>query len=174
MSASQKLIDLLNEQVANEMHAHLKYLSVAAYFEGETLPSLAEFFSLQAAEEHEHAMKFFKFLVNVGAPVRIPEVPAPPTGFSSAEEAVARSLESEQTVTAQIMELVRTAEHDRNRLALRFLDWFVEEQQEEENLMASLLSVVRRAGPDRLLQVEALIARGGLRREEPAAAEVEE
>ncbi len=166
MPVSKKLAKGLNQQIANELQAHTKYITIAAYFDQETLPALAEFYYEQATEEHEHAMKFVKFLVDTGTPVQIPEIPAAPHSIRSAEEAVAMSLKSEQTVTAQIMELVKQAEADRNRFALLFLDWFVEEQQEEENLMESLLSLVKRAGEQNLLMVEALIARGGLRSEE--------
>ena len=108
-----------------------------------------------------HALKFVKFIVDVGGGVAIPQIPAAQSTYASAEEAVAHSLESEERVTRQIYALVETARGESNYIALRFLDWFVEEQLEEVATMTSLLQVIRRAGPDGLLHVEDYLARTG-------------
>ena len=60
MTIGKKLLAALNEQVGNEFHASLQYVSLASYFEAEALPQLAKFFYRQADEEREHAMKFVK------------------------------------------------------------------------------------------------------------------
>ncbi len=103
-------------------------------------------------------MKFVKFLVDVGGRVSIPSVAAPQSGFASAAEAVGLSLSWERTVTEQIYGLVEIARADKNYIALRFLDWFVDEQLEEITTMDQLLSLVERAG-DNLLWVEERLAR---------------
>lgn len=161
MLASQKLIDAFNQQVGNELGASLQYISIASYFAGETLPQLAAFFFRQSAEEREHALRFVKFINDVGGRVRIPALPAPAADFASAEEAVGKALEWEEEVTRQIYDLVETAKEGRNYVGVRFLDWFVEEQLEEVTTMGDLLSVIRRAGPDRLLYVEEYLVRQG-------------
>lgn len=161
MLASQELIDAFNAQIGNELGASHQYTSIATYFDRQTLDQLARFFYGQADEERDHAMRFVKFLVEVGAPVVIPEVPAPKSEFASAEEAVALSLEWEETVTQQIYRLVEQAEKDSNHIAERFLDWFVNEQLEEVSTMGGLLDIVRRAGDDGLLSVEEYLAREG-------------
>ena len=75
-------------------------------------------------------------------------------------------------MTDQIYELVEDARDEKNYFALRFLDWFVDEQLEEVATMSSLLQVVRRAGPQGLLHVEDHLARtGGAPLESTAAAE---
>ena len=107
-------------------------------------------------------MRFVRFLLDVDSQVRIPEIPAPQSDFSSAEEAVALSLEWEKTVTQQIYDLVKIAEADSNLIAVRFLDWFVNEQLEEVSTMGDLLSLVKRAGESGLLHVEEYLARAGL------------
>ena len=172
MQSSQKLIDAMNAQIGNEMGASLQYVSIAAYFDAESLPQLAQFFYRQAEEERDHAMKFVKFVIDVEGTVAIPDVKAPKAGFASAEEAVRLSLDWEKEVTQQIYGLVEIAQKDKDYIALRFLDWFVNEQLEEVTTMSSLLSVVRRAGEDRLLHVEDYLARtGGAPLESPAASE---
>ena len=162
MLASDKLIDALNGQVGNELAASNQYVSIGSYFAGENLDQLAQFFYRQADEERAHAMKFVRFIVDVGGTVRIPEVPAARAGFESALEAVEISLGWENEVTRQVYDLVETAQADKNFIALRFLDWFVAEQLEEVSTMGALLAVVKRAGEDGLLHVEEYLARGGL------------
>ena len=71
------------------------------------------------------------------------------------------ALEWEQEVTRQVYGLVDIAKEDSNYIAVRFLDWFVNEQFEEVNTMATLLQVVKRAGEDGLLHVEEFLAREG-------------
>ncbi len=160
MLASEQLVDAFNRQIGNELGASHQYTSIATYFDGQTLVELARFFYRQADEERDHAMRFVRFLVEVGAPVRIPEVAAPKHDFASAEEAVALSLEWEETVTQQIYQLVDLAQQDSNHIATRFLDWFVTEQLEEVSTMGGLLDVVQRAG-DGLHFVEEYLAREG-------------
>lgn len=170
MNASEKLAEAVNRQIGREMGASLQYVAIAAYFDGQTLPELARFFYRQADEERDHAMRFVRFLLDVDAPVRIPAIAAPQSDFASAEAPVALSLDWEKTVTQQIYELVEIASTDKNLIAVRFLDWFINEQLEEVATMGALLSLVRRAGESGLLHVEEYLAREGLGdHEEPAA-----
>jgi ferritin len=161
MLANQKLIQAFNQQIGNEMGASMQYIAIASYFDSETLPELAKFFYLQSEEERTHAMRFVKFINDVGGRVVIPALPAPQAEFASAEDAVAKALSWEEEVTRQIYDLVEVAKEDKNYVGIRFLDWFVEEQLEEVTTMNDLLAVIRRAGQDRLLYVEEYLSRRG-------------
>lgn len=161
MLASDKLISVFNEQIGNEMGASMQYIAIASYFDSETLPELAKFFYQQSEEERQHAMRFVKFINDVGGRVQIPAIPEPKSEFASAEEAVGQALSWEEEVTRQIYDLVEVAKEDRSYVAIRFLDWFVTEQLEEVSTMSDLLAVIRRAGPDRLLFVEEYLSRQG-------------
>jgi ferritin len=170
MLASEKLIEAFNQQIGNEMGASMQYIAIASYFDSETLPQLAAFFYRQSEEERAHAMRFVKFINDVGGRVKVPALLAPKSDFGSAEEAVAAALAWEEEVTRQIYDLVEVAKDGRSYVAVRFLDWFVEEQLEEVTTMNDLLAVIRRAGPDRLLFVEEyLVRQGGRGLESPAA-----
>ena len=170
MLASEQLIQAFNQQIGNEMGASMQYIAIASYFDRETLPQLAKFFYRQSEEERTHAMRFVKFINDVGGHVRIPELPGPASDFASAEAAVAKALAWEEEVTRQIYDLVEIARADKNYVGIRFLDWFVEEQLEEVTTMNDLLAVIRRAGQDRLLFVEEyLVRQGGQGLESPAA-----
>jgi ferritin len=174
MLASDRLIDVFNEQIGHEMGASMQYIAIASYFDSETLPELAAFFYRQSEEERTHAMRFVKFINDVGGKVKIPAIPAPQSDFASAEEAVGKALAWEEEVTRQVYDLVEVAKADKNYIGVKFLDWFVTEQLEEVSSMNDLLAVVRRAGSERLLFVEEyLVRRGRAGLESPAAAEGE-
>lgn len=156
---SDRLLAALNAQVGHELHASMQYISIAAYFDAENLPRLADFFYKQADEERMHAMKFVRHVVDLGGRVKVPAISSPLAAFSGAAEAVALSLQWEHTVTGQIYDLVDIAKKDRDYISIRFLDWFVSEQLEEINTMETLLSLVERAGEDNLLLVEEYIGK---------------
>lgn len=161
MLASQELVDAVNRQIGNEFGASMQYVSIASYFDGQALTGLARFFYRQADEERDHAMKFVRFVVDSDGQLEIPDIPAPKAEFASASEAVNLALDWEQEVTQQIYGLVEIAKEDKNYIAIRFLDWFVNEQFEEVNTMSQLLQVIKRAGESGLLHVEEFLAREG-------------
>lgn len=161
MLASERLIAAVNQQVGNEFGASLQYVAIASHFESQALTGLARFFFRQAEEERDHAMKFVRFVVDAEGQLEIPAIPAPKSKFETATEAVGLALNWEQQVTKQIYGLVDIAKDDSNYIAIRFLDWFVNEQFEEVNTMSTLLQVVERAGEDGLLFVEEFLAREG-------------
>lgn len=169
MLASQKVVDAFNRQIGNEFGASNQYLAIASYFASENLDNLSQFFFRQAAEEREHGMKFLRFVLDVGGKVDLPEIAAPKANFDSAAAAVQASLDWENEVTRQIYALVELCQEERNHIAKRFLDWFVDEQLEEVTLMDALLGVVERAGENNLLYVEDYISRHGIEGAETAA-----
>lgn len=168
MLVSQKIVDAFNTQVGNELGASHQYIAIASYFDNEDLGELSKFFFRQGDEERDHAMRFVKFILEVGGKVEIPAVTAPRTDIDSAETAVQLSLDWEEEVTRQIYDLVELCQAERNHIALRFLDWFVNEQLEEVSTMSTLLGIVRRAG-DNLLYVEDYLAREPLVHDEAEA-----
>ncbi len=169
MLASQKIVDAINIQVGNELGASNQYVAIASYFSGENLEELSQFFFRQAEEEREHAMKFVKFILDVGGKVELPAIAAPRSDFDTARAAVSLSLAWEREVTDQIYKLVDLSQEERNHIALRFLDWFVTEQLEEVTTMSTLLGIVERAGEDNLLYVEDYLTRHGIEGQESAA-----
>lgn len=168
MLISEKLNQAMNQQVGRELGASNQYVMIAAYFKGESLPRLADFFFRQADEEREHAMKFVHYILDAGGQVAIPAVEAP-QAVASAEESAKLSLRWEMEVTQQINGLMGLAVKETDFIAQHFLGWFVNEQLEEVSTMDELLSVVQRAGPGGLLLVEDYLTRRPDPRAEGAA-----
>lgn len=161
MMISVKLNQAMNEQIGNEFGASMQYLSIAAFFETHHMALLSRLFFDQAEEEKEHAMKFVHYVLEAGGELRIPQIKAPKPSFESAAEAVEAALNWELEVTRQINELMDIAVSEKDYLARGMLQWFVDEQLEEVNKMERLLSVIRRAGDNNLLMVEAYLIHTG-------------
>jgi bacterioferritin B len=159
MFVSAQLNAAINAQIGHELENSNRYVAIASYFESECLFGLAKIYFKQAEEEREHAMKFVKFLLEVGGDVAIPAIPSPPNDFASAEAAAQSALDSEVRTTEQIYSLVELAGAEKNYIAVNFLQWFVSEQREEISSAQTRLSVIKRAGPS-VLMVEAYLAHG--------------
>lgn len=161
MNLNEKIIKGLNEQIGHEFQAKMQYLNIAAYFDAEDLPQLAQFFYQQADEEDVHAMKFVHYLVDADCQVEIPAIEQPQHAFEAAAETADLSLKWEQTVTGQINKLMEMAVAEGDHATQEFLRWFVNEQVEEEATMRTLQRTFQRAG-DNLLWVEDFLARNPL------------
>lgn len=139
MKISTPTATLLNEQLHHEMSASYSYLGMAAYFEAQDLPGFAAWFRAQSAEETVHAMKIFDFLATVGVKVALPALDAPQVAYQSAKAVIEAGLAQEQTVTAQIKAIYRSAMEHGDYTAQPMLHWFLEEQIEEEDSFETLL-----------------------------------
>jgi ferritin len=162
MMISKQMNNALNAQVGNELSASNQYVCIAAYFDGEGLPTLAKHFFNQATEERDHAMRFVRMILDSGGNLAIPQIPAPKTSFKAAAEAVKLALDSELKVTKQINDIVDLAIKEKDHLSKNALEWFVNEQREEVSSMDTLLRMVKRAGEPGLFHVEAFLMQGGL------------
>ena len=155
---AQPFVDQLNEQIANEFAAHQQYVAAAVYFDGETLPRLAEFFYKQALEERGHAMMMVQYLLDQGVDAVVPGIAAPQTSFGDIVEPVRLALDQEKRVTGQIQQLAITAREEVDLVAEQFMHWFLQEQREEVSSMSALLDVVIRS-KDSVMHVEDFLAR---------------
>jgi bacterioferritin B len=141
---SERFVDALNEQIANEFAAAHQYVAIGVHYETETFPRLARFFYKQADEEREHAMKMVQYLLDTNSPVHLRGVDAPTREFADHVQPVKHALEQERRVTVQIGKLVDIARETNDHASETFMQWFVEEQVEEEATMQDLLAVAER------------------------------
>jgi ferritin len=157
---SERFVEALNDQIAREFNAAHQYTAVAAYYDRETFPRLAKFFLDQAEEERGHAMKMVGYLRDTGADLRLGEVKAPRTSFADHVEPISLALEHERKVTVSISALFEIARETNDYASESFMQWFVDEQVEEEATMDSLLQVAERVR-DYPMMVEEFLARDG-------------
>lgn len=143
---SEKLLTKLNEQITHEFYSAHYYLAMAAYFMKEDFDGFANFFIVQAEEERFHAMKFFNFISDQGEEAIVTGFKDPKRDFKSAEDIFSLALEHEQLVSSLINDLMSLAQEEKHYPSISFLQWFIDEQVEEEAGMAKLLSKIKRVG----------------------------
>ena len=129
---SQKMQSAMNKQINAELHSAYIYLSMAAYFESKNLPGFANWMRVQAQEEVGHAMKFYDFIHERRGRVLLEPIAGVPTEWESPMAVFENALLHEQKVTGMIHDLVNLAIEERDHAANSFLQWFVDEQVEEE------------------------------------------
>lgn len=160
MPPSERFVDALNAQIGREYAAAHQYTAIAAWYDAETYPRLAQFFYDQADEERGHARKMTDYLLETGQPVKLGEVKAPVNDFPDHVEPIRLALEQERSVTVDIDKLVEIARETRDNASQIFLQWFVAEQVEEEDSVSSLLQVAERVR-DYPMMLEEYLAREG-------------
>ncbi|HWP31664.1 MAG TPA: ferritin [Fimbriimonadales bacterium] len=140
---SPKLVEALRKQIGSELTASHQYLAVASYFGMQSLNGWAEFFFRQSDEEKEHAMKIINFLLRCSVEPRFPALAEAKPNFKSVLDAVERCLRWEKEVTKQFYAMADVALKEKDYTTFQFLQWFIEEQVEEEDLMTQLVDLVR-------------------------------
>jgi ferritin len=143
---SQKMQDALNNQLNAELYSSYLYLSMNAYFKAINLEGFANWMYYQAQEELTHSMKFYDFINQRGAKVKLLQVEAPPNEWSSPLAVFEATLEHEQKVTGLINELVELALAEHDHATNIFLQWFVSEQVEEEESVGGVLEQLKLMG----------------------------
>jgi bacterioferritin B len=141
---SERFVEALNDQIRREFNAAHQYTALAAYYDRLTFPRLAKFFFEQAEEERGHAMKMVNYLRDTGADLRLGEVAAPRTKFADHVEPIRLALESERKVTVAISAIYEIARETSDYASESFMQWFGDEQVEEEATMDALLQVAER------------------------------
>lgn len=130
----------MNDQINKELFSSYLYLSMAAYFENKNLPGFAHWMRLQADEEREHAMKFYDHILERGGQVILKAIEAPKTDWASPLEVAEEVAAHEAKVTASIYALYELAVKEKDYPAQVMLQWFINEQVEEEKNAAELVA----------------------------------
>ena len=140
---SEKMNEALNEQIGKELESAYIYLSMSMWLKEHSYNNLSNWFHIQAQEEFVHAEKFANYIIETGGSVKLPALPQPKNDWNDVKEIVEAAYAHEQYITGRIQDLVRLAEELREIPVKNVLNWFVEEQIEEESSTSEL--VVRQA-----------------------------
>lgn len=143
---NKKLQDALNEQIKNELYSGYLYLAMSAYFEANNLPGFAHWMRVQAAEEQTHALKLFDFVVDHGGRVELQAIDQPPVEFQSPLAVFEATLAHEQKVTGLIYKLYELAIAEHDYPAQVMLQWFINEQVEEEKNATQIVETLKMIG----------------------------
>ena len=148
ISINVDVMDLLNQQIVKEAHSSSAYLAMASWCDQNGLTNSAEFFYKQSAEEREHMMKIFKYINDNGGTAYSPEVKNILHDFSSLQEIFEAALDQEITITKSIHAIVLKCRKVQDLTSEYFLQWFIQEQMEEEQKMRRILDLFELMGTD--------------------------
>mgnify|MGYP004545276439 FL=1 len=146
MNTTTTLSSMLNTQIQKEFESAYIYLGFAAFFDMKGLAGFAEWYKQQAKEEEEHAMKIYDYLCKVNQPVELMPIGAPKNKPETISQVLKQSLEHEEYVTNLITTLYFQAEKEKNLFAKNFLNWFINEQLEEEQKAKELIDKYKMFG----------------------------
>ncbi len=150
MKLSPKMKKALNDQVALEGLASNSYLAMASWCEVTGYKGGASYFYAQSDEERIHMVKVVNFLNNMGSAAIIPAIKAPAQSYKSLEGLIKTALKNEQTVTKAIHKMVEIAQKEKDHSTYAFLEWFVNEQVQEETKFETLLQKFDLIGRDKI------------------------
>lgn len=136
----------INDQIQAEFDSAYLYLSMAAWFEEHNLPGCAHWMKKQVMEENEHAMKFFHYLVSRGGRVELQAIGEPKREWKNATEVFIETLAHERKVTARIYAMTALAQQEKDYATENLLVWYVDEQVEEEDTAAKILTKFKQLG----------------------------
>ena len=145
---NEKVAALCNEQINKEFYSAYLYLDIANYYADQGLDGFANWYTIQAQEERDHAMLFLQYLQNNGEKVTLEAIPKPDKAFPDHRSALAVGYEHEQYVTSLINNIYAAAHDAKDYRTMQFLDWFVEEQGEEEKNADDMLKKYDLYGSD--------------------------
>jgi len=146
MELSKKMQDALNEQIKEELASSYIYLSMAAYCESINLTGFAKWMQVQSQEELEHALKFYGFIHDRGGRVILHALEQPPAEFGGPTDVFEKTLAHEQYITGRIHTLYGMAVAESDYASLGFLQWFINEQVEEEKTAGEILEMLKMVG----------------------------
>jgi ferritin len=129
---SKKMESALNKQINAELYSSYLYLSMNSYFQSVNLQGFATWMRVQALEEMTHAERFYQFVINRGGRVLLETIEGPPVKWASPLAAFQDAYKHEQKVTTLINALVDLAMKEKDHASHTMLQWFVNEQVEEE------------------------------------------
>ena len=153
--------EAINEQIKHEFDSAYLYLAMAVSFEESSLPGFAGWMYRQSEEETQHGRKFLKFLLDRGEHVQLLPLDQPPDSFRNALDAFEQALEHEKFITSRIHGLYELATRENDYPAQVLLNWFVEEQVEEEQTTSAIVDRLKLAGDEgaALLMLDGELAR---------------
>ncbi|HUV06391.1 MAG TPA: ferritin [Spirochaetia bacterium] len=132
MVIKKKMEAAINKQINAELYSGYLYFAMGANFETQNFKGFAQWMYVQAQEEYGHAMKLYKYVIDRGGKVTLEAIEKPKTEWATPQDAFEEAYAHEQKVTEMINSLVEVAKAENDNASQVMLQWFVNEQVEEE------------------------------------------
>ena len=145
---NEKIAALLNDQINKELYSAYLYLDISNFYNEKDLDGYANYYMIQAQEERDHALLFLKYMQSNGLKVTLEAIGKPDKEFNSILAPLEAAAEHERYVTALINDIYNEAYQAKDFRTMKFLDWFVNEQREEEENADRMISRYNLFGSD--------------------------
>ena len=145
---NDKIAALLNQQINKEFYSAYLYLDMANFYDELDLNGYANYYTIQAQEERDHALLFLKYMQNNGQKDTLEAIDKPDKTFTTALDPLVIAAEHERYVTSLIDDIYHEARESRDYRTMQFLDWFIKQQGEEEDNADSMVSRYKLFGTD--------------------------
>lgn len=140
---NKRVEEAFNIQINAELYSAYLYLSMAAYFEAQNLPGFANWMRVQFQEEQFHGLKMFDFVNERGGRVILTKIDGPKVEWENVVDVFEEVLAHEQHVTSLINNIMDIAIDERDHATKSFLNWFIDEQVEEESAAEAIISELK-------------------------------
>ena len=145
---NNRIAELLNDQINKELYSAYLYVDIANHYDELDLDGYANYYMIQAQEERDHALLFMKYMQNNGLKVTLKAIDKPDKVLDGILSPLEIAAEHERYVTALINNIYHEAYEDKDYRTMKFLDWFVDEQMEEEDNADKMISRFKLFGSD--------------------------
>jgi len=142
----KKMEEALNAQLNAEIYSAYLYTSMAAYFDAINLTGFANWMKIQTQEELFHAQKFYDYINERGGRVTMEAIEKPEIDWDSTLAVFEFTYKHEQKVTSLINDLVELSRTEKDNATYNFLQWFINEQVEEEASVDAVLQNLKLVG----------------------------
>ena len=145
---SEPMQDALSEQLNHEFYSAYLYLALSASCSNAEFNGAARWLETQYEEEIQHATKIYRYLIDQGVKVRLGAIAEPPADFGTLLAVYETSLAHEQSMTERLNDLSDQALGEKDHATYNLLQWFVNEQVEEEATLGEIIAKLRLVGDD--------------------------
>ncbi len=146
---SDKIRDVLNEQINKEFNSAYLYLAMSAYFSELGLYGFSNWCKVQAKEEIDHGMILFDYILNRKSQVHLLQLDSPVLNFSSPLEIFEQIYQHEKSITASIDCILNIHGIDCDAATSNFIGWYLREQIDEENSILRIISKLKAFGSEK-------------------------
>lgn len=142
--------EALNKQVELEAFASASYLAMSSWCADQGYENSSKFFIRQSGEERDHMIKIFSYITEVGGFAKSPAIEPTNHEFESLKDVFETALTQEIKVTQSINSIVELARKEKDFATDSFLQWFIQEQTEEEQVARRCIELFHLLGQDKM------------------------
>lgn len=146
---SDKIRDILNEQINKEFNSAYLYLSMSAYFSEIGLYGFSHWTKVQSKEEIDHGLILYNYILGRKSQVHLAQIQMPVFEMNDPIEVFEQIYQHERSITSAIDSVANLSEGECDLATRNFIDWYLREQVEEEASVSRIISKLKAFGAEK-------------------------